>query len=950
MVSGRLKHATRLFAKWLAGLFFIVSIDAALADKITPVELCVRQAYAEKLAAIILNEGIDAIANAKIDQAELLSACNASAALLPNAQIPDGVTARPSEAAPPSSFPSVSEAAQPKAASGASAGSAGPEETPKTGWVDKPGQGALNSSAPIAVQEDGAGTALPPTATPILDGNQPNDAIAQPNQPAAESEEGLPVRSLPTPASEEGLPLPANRAAHPQAAGMPAAQNDSGAAPGEAGSDNPSGAARDAGTGGGLLGGVETVSKPPEAGANTITPPGAVPSDAKAGGTDTAKATKQPTDANSSDPIEAEQQAALRTVQAWRANGSPAWFKSGLPMVKQWLGAADWNPDAGDFFAAEIVRFGLNLMWLDNEYRDRVKNVDSAAESCRKIQWDLIDAGLSAGTLEAAEWAWEMERFRNEILGNLQRSCNRLQHELSLGCGELVPFDTKGAAIFKATNALRQDTLNCCAVRGSGSEEQKAFFRADYLAALKTRNAKIDPEIAALEPILQARAKAIDAALAKIGSVETKRTLLGLGPGMPNPAARTLRSKLQNVSVYEKVMRVAAGRPDGVPQSRWNELKDVLQKKTDCAVCWFSSECDSSGSSGATSSYDTMPRVLRDLIEAVNGELLILAEARVAEESAETQATYDERNKAIRDKMAQAYEATKARNAEAQAKRGTAEDPDGKLADKAAAEEAKAKHDLDLEDCISKVAQTVRNRPNEESIAKWNTVKADCEAEISGKAVASNAPPGAPAKPGTKPPLPPLPPQPEGAKPSAGGAPPPPEAGPPEGVKPPQPAAQAAAGGPPSPGPKAGGAGPVGPPKQLSGLPLAPQSGNAAGAQKPQDAPLSPEQFGKAVQEAMEKLGVKPRVIAAGEPLYNEFSPWLAQKAGLDVQTAIVAAAFKEKVPIDRLLDVMKFSRDDVAKSLDGYLQSLQGITSADERHLIVQKYLDLSQAAHARD
>ena len=81
--------------------------------------------------------------------------------------------------------------------------------------------------------------------------------------------------------------------------------------------------------------------------------------------------------------------------------------------------------------------------------------------------------------------------------------------------------------------------------------------------------------------------------------------------------------------------------------------------------------------------------------------------------------------------------------------------------------------------------------------------------------------------------------------------------------------------------------------------------------------------------------------MVAGEPIYNEFSPSLAQKAGLDVLTAIVAAAFQEKVLAARLMEVTQLSRDDVAKSLDAYLRSLQGMSSAGARALLVRRYIE---------
>jgi hypothetical protein len=102
--------------------------------------------------------------------------------------------------------------------------------------------------------------------------------------------------------------------------------------------------------------------------------------------------------------------------------------------VKSWIGASDWDPEPGDYLAAQVVRFGIQLQWLDEAYTDRIKGAESATRSCTLMEWQKLDEGLRAGTSTPAGMGSQMEVFRLEILGDLQRSCTRLQHGLSLGC------------------------------------------------------------------------------------------------------------------------------------------------------------------------------------------------------------------------------------------------------------------------------------------------------------------------------------------------------------------------------------------------------------------------------------------------------------------------------------------------------------------------------------
>ena len=113
------------------------------------------------------------------------------------------------------------------------------------------------------------------------------------------------------------------------------------------------------------------------------------------------------------------------------------------------------------------------------------------------------------------------------------------------------------------------------------------------------------------------------------------------------------------------------------------------------------------------------------------------------------------------------------------------------------------------------------------------------------------------------------------------------------------------------------------------------------GKPKDTDTGLTPGRFSMLVREAMDRLGIKPLTIIADEPIYDKFSPSLAQKAGLDVPTAIIGAAFQAKVPAARLIEVLKLSREDIAKSLDKYLEVLQGVTDASERDSLVRRYFE---------
>jgi hypothetical protein len=740
---------------------------------------------------------------------------------------------------------------------------------------------------------------------------------------------------------EDGLPLPVKppkaKPEQPSEQKAPSAQGapSSGAA-GDAPPEQP--AEQPTGNGSGLLGGMGNVAKPaPEKPATTK--PGA-----NTANTGNSPAAPQP-------DVTGRQQAAQKQVAEWRANKSAAWYKSGLPRVKTWLGASDWDPEPGDYFAAQLVYFALNVQWLDGEYKDRVKGIDAAAKSCNSGPWDNIDAGFSAGTEVAIELADGMQRARNDIVGDLQRSCNRLQTGLSLACSEVVPFDGKDKAVYKSLRAMKSPRLpgaNSWS-QSSDRDEQAALFRKDYQAGTAALKSQLDPEVAALDGILQARAKATAAALAKVGGVETKKSFLGLATGKPNPTNRTLKSKLQNIALYEKVMRAAAGHPDGEARSRWTELVHAREARTDCEVCWFSGKCQKSGSSFFWD-YGAMPAFLKNLIHSVTEELPILYDSYHAEANAALNQGYAEKNKAIRDKRQQAYEEAKARNAEAQAKRGTPDDPDGKLADQAAAEEAKAKHQVDLGNCVEAKMKAITAALLAGQPIKSGDIVAECEAEIGGMVLASREPrdakSGAPPLQGPPPSLRKPKRQPEASAPTPLPNPSPPSnpsspnassPSPPPPAKPPrQPGASPLV---PSPAPNATASKP---PQQLTAV-APPQGGKPAIGDIPKDIDtgLSPTHFVKLVREAMDRLGIKPLTMIADEPIYDNFSPSQAQKAGLDVPTAIIGAAFQAKVPAARLIEVLKLSRDDIAKSLDKYLQVLQGVTDAGQRDALVRRYFE---------
>jgi hypothetical protein len=621
--------------------------------------------------------------------------------------------------------------------------------------------------------------------------------------------------------------------------------------------------------------------------------------------------------------------------------------------VKSWIGASDWDPDPGDFLAANVVRFGIRLRWLDETYTDQMKGAESAARSCSWREWENLDVGIRAGTSGPAEMAFQMEAFRREILGDLQQSCTRLQQGMSLACGELVPFDTKDKAVYQALQVFRGadhfDWVSNKAHTAQGQENYKALWREDYLASVNARNAKIDPQDAAIKAILAERASAVDASLAKVGSVETKRSFLGIGASQPNPAAKTLHSKLQTLQVFEKLMRIAAGQGPGVGQSRWQEAKALADRRLQCELCWLDNECGRNAASTQNFNAGETPGFLRKMEEQVSAEILVLQLAWQAEKLTATNASHAERNKAARDKIVQAWEEARARNIEAQAKRGTPEDPDGKLADQAAAEEAQAKHRLDLGDCVRQKVQAAMDAlaAGATSAPTTEQITAECEKQIRGTAVAGGPSPPTPSPDPSRSPV--GPPPSEQPEPS-----PIPWTPPPVGGNSGADGNQGDSGAVASAGNFGGGS--TGAADQGQSPPRQPVFGAGGSIQSPQQiaerppvtegqagpiSTLSPEEFSKAVQAALERLGVKPRTTLGGEPIYNEFSPSLAQKAGLDIETAIVAAAFQEQVPASKVMQETKLSDEQLAKALDLYLEKLQGMTSVAERTMLVRRYME---------
>jgi hypothetical protein len=223
MKSGKSKHLGWLLTNWLAGIFFVASSFAGLADQITPAELCFRRAYAEKLTAIILDEGVSAIPDAKIDREALLSACNVSVALPSKAQIPDGATSQPSGGAAPaapgpetsqkplsSSLPSVGATAQPNAATEPNADQSGTKTPPRIGWVDEPGPNASNPASDSAAGEQ--------------DKRPKTGWVSKPAQPTGASDASIAPSQTAAPrpsSSDEALPMSPGAAQNEGASATP---------------------------------------------------------------------------------------------------------------------------------------------------------------------------------------------------------------------------------------------------------------------------------------------------------------------------------------------------------------------------------------------------------------------------------------------------------------------------------------------------------------------------------------------------------------------------------------------------------------------------------------------------------------------------------------------------------------------------------------------------------
>ena len=88
----------------------------------------------------------------------------------------------------------------------------------------------------------------------------------------------------------------------------------------------------------------------------------------------------------------------------------------------------------------------------------------------------------------------------------------------------------------------------------------------------------------------------------------------------------------------------------------------------------------------------------------------------------------------------------------------------------------------------------------------------------------------------------------------------------------------------------------------------------------------------------MAKLSVFPRSRVNGVGVYDHVALARLHEMGLSAETAIVAAAYEERVPIQRLAQLLELPRLQIAQRLDEYLQA-KGIREADARAALVRSY-----------
>jgi hypothetical protein len=163
---------------------------------------------------------------------------------------------------------------------------------------------------------------------------------------------------------------------------------------------------------------------------------------------------------------------------------------------------------------------------------------------------------------------------------------------------------------------------------------------------------------------------------------------------------------------------------------------------------------------------------------------------------------------------------------------------------------------------------------------------------------------------------------------------------------------------------RAGGAQPAEPPPIVVGAdPDQAGSGGASGGggqggvARPAAAPaagqpnqaVDPAAYDRRVADGLTRLGVAPRATVDGQPIYRGFSPSIARAYGLPEETAIVAGAYQEGVPAERIMRELNLTPEQLAEHLDTYFRTAQGVTEAGVRARMIADYLSGAPAGAAR-
>jgi hypothetical protein len=431
----------------------------------------------------------------------------------------------------------------------------------------------------------------------------------------------------------------------------------------------------------------------------------------------------------------------LSTIAAWRSGGrQPEWFRTALPMIKAWLNRPDWNPAADDYHAARLVLSALGMMKLDRHYSEREKAVVAAGNSCSIDTWSEAINVLSVDLAEmAAQAQTGAEGFRNELLSDLQGTCRNMGSGLAIACTEALPLERRSSEERRPLDqALASLRRSIAATRvqiprdANGSLDNSAFIRAATAEWHKT----VDGQFSKGDLLLRQRAAAVRSAIEKADSIEASRSLITLdGAGRDNSGARTLKARLETLRANDDLIRLGWGLPPSGEMNRWATVGATIDKSVDCGICKARGQCPSRQStqdSDFARERETAAE-LRKLFDAVQAEVMLLAKYAAYQNMTEQSQAAQRNTAEARDALAREYEAAKARNAEAQARRGSPDDPTGKIADAAKTEEAQAKLAVDVWDCVHRkfdeMVRFVAQGRTPPSISSPEKMKSDCEAE-----------------------------------------------------------------------------------------------------------------------------------------------------------------------------------------------------------------------------